>query len=35
MFVSLLSLIANTVGDASACFLYIWDEPECPKSLIK
>lgn len=35
MFISLLGLIANSVSDAALCFLYLWDEPECPKSLIK
>lgn len=34
MFVSLLSLFAN-LGATSKCLMYVWEEPECPKSLIK
>ena len=36
-FANLLAGIGSLLAASSstACFLVVWDEPECPKSLIK
>lgn len=34
MLATILSFIAN-VGVTPFSFFYLWDEPKCPKSLIK